>query len=127
MTTSFSPIKISSLRALHDWVLVTEMNFSERVTSSGIILHADDGTTAGIRPRWGQIYAVGPDQKDVRVGQWVCVAHGRWTRGVQIEDQNGDKIIRRVDPEDILLVSDEPPGTDDTMSDAVQAQARDRF
>lgn len=127
MTTSFSPIKISSLRALHDWVLVTEMNFSERVTSSGIILHADDGTTAGIRPRWGQIYAVGPDQKDVRVGQWVCVAHGRWTRGVQIEDQNGDKTIRRVDPEDILLVSDEPPGTDDTMSDAVQAQARDRF
>lgn len=127
MTTSFSPIKISSLRALHDWVLVTEMNFSERVTSSGIILHADDGTTAGIRPRWGQIYAVGPDQKDVHVGQWVCVAHGRWTRGVQIEDQNGDKTIRRVDPEDILLVSDEPPGTDDTMSDAVQAQARDRF
>lgn len=127
MTTSFSPIKISSLRALHDWVLVTEMNFRERVTSSGIILHADDGTTAGIRPRWGQIYAVGPDQKDVRVGQWVCVAHGRWTRGVQIEDQNGDKTIRRVDPEDILLVSDEPPGTDDTMSDAVQAQARDRF
>lgn len=125
--TAFDPVEISGLRALHDWVLVSEMNFRDRVTSSGIILHADDGTTAGIRPRWGQIYAVGPAQLHVKTGQWVCVAHGRWTRGVRIEDANGSKTIRRVDPEDILLVSDEPPGTDDTMSSAVQAQARDRF
>lgn len=124
---AFDPIKVGSLRALHDWVLVTEMNFRERTTSSGIILHADDGTTAGIRPRWGQVYAVGPEQVDVQVGQWICVAHGRWTRGVRIEDQSGERTIRRVDPEDILLVSDEPPGADDTMSAAVQAQAQDRF
>lgn len=127
MTSAFDAIRVSSLRALHDWVLVSEMNFRERTTSSGIILHSDDGTTAGIRPRWGQIYAVGPEQKDVHVGQWVCVAHGRWTRGVKIEDDHGEKTIRRVDPDDILLVSDEPPGADDTISDAVQAQARDRF
>lgn len=127
MTTAFGAIRVNSLRALHDWVLVSEMNFRERITSSGIILHNDDGTTAGIRPRWGQIYAIGPEQKDVRVGQWICVAHGRWTRGVKIEDSDGERVIRRVDPEDILLVSDEPPGTDDTMSDAVQAQAHDRF
>ena len=127
MTSSFSAVKIRDLRALHDWVLVTEMNFRERVTSSGIILHSDDGTTAGIRPRWGQVYRVGPDQQDVREGQWICVAHGRWTRGIKIEDGSGERTIRRVDPEDILLVSDEPPGADDTMSDAVQAQAHDRF
>lgn len=127
MTSAFDAIQVSSVRTLHDWVLVTEMNFRERITSSGIILHSDDGTTAGIRPRWGQVYRVGPTQKDVHEGQWVCVAHGRWTRGVKIEDGSGEKTIRRVDPEDILLVSDEPPGTDDTMSDAVQAQAHNRF
>lgn len=127
MTSQYDAIKISNIRALHDWVLVTEMNFRERITSSGIILHSDDGTTAGIRPRWGQIYRVGPEQKHVREGQWVCVAHGRWTRGVVIEDGQDKKTIRRVDPEDILLVSDEPPGADDTMSDAVQAQAHNRF
>lgn len=127
MTLSFAPIKISSIRALHDWILVTDMNFKERITSSGIILHTDDGTTAGIRPRWGQVYSVGPEQQNVRPGQWVCVAHGRWTRGIKIEDQSGEHTIRRIDPDDILLVSDEPPGADDTMSDAVQAQARNRF
>lgn len=125
--STFDPVKVQGLRALHDWVLVTEMNFRERVTSSGIILHADDGTTAGIRPRWGEIYRVGPDQRHVREGQWVCVAHGRWTRGIEIEDAHGKRTIRRVDPEDILLVSDEPPGADDTLSAAVQAQAHDRF
>lgn len=127
MNFAYGAIKVDSLRALHDWILVSEMNFQERMTNSGIILHGDDGTTAGIRPRWGQVYAVGPKQKDVTVGQWVCVAHGRWTRGVKIEDPSGEKTVRRIDPEDILLVSDEPPGTDDTMSDAVQAQARNRF
>lgn len=127
MNGAFGAVKISNLRPLHDWIIVSDMNFQERVTSSGIILHSDDGTTAGIRPRWGQVYRVGPGQTTVREGQWICVAHGRWTRGVTIDDGSSEKTVRRIDPEDILLVSDEPPGTDDTMSDAVQAQARDRF
>jgi hypothetical protein len=62
---------------------------------------------------------IGPDQKDVTPGQWICVAHGRWTRGLEIEDDHGVKTIRKIDPKDILLVSDEPPAADDTISDAV--------
>jgi co-chaperonin GroES (HSP10) len=116
---AFSPVRISSIRPLHDWVLVTEMNFRERITSSGIILQTDDGRASGIRPRWGQVYAVGPDQKDVRTGQWICVAHGRWTRGVPIDDGTNEHVIRRIDPHDILLVSDEHPGLDDTLSHAI--------
>jgi hypothetical protein len=54
------------------------------------------------------------------------VAHGRWTRGVEIEDAEGTVItIRKVDPKDILLISDEQP-SDDTMSDAVQVTAQKR-
>lgn len=125
--SSFDAVKISHLRPLHDWIIVSDMNFESRMTSAGIILHSDNGTTAGIRPRWGQVHSIGPEQQDVQVGQWVCVAHGRWTRGVRIEDAQGEHTVRRIDPEDILLVSDEPPGADDTMSDAIQAQAHDRF
>lgn len=123
---AFDPHRVQQLRALNDNVLVTDMTFESRQLSSGVILMNDNGTTAGIRPRWGQIYAVGPDQKDVTVGQWICVAHGRWTRGIEIEDQQGRKTIRKIDPKDILLVSDEPPGADDTLSDAVQASPRTR-
>jgi hypothetical protein len=54
------------------------------------------------------------------VGQWICVAHGRWTRGVDILDNGTELTIRKIDPKDILLISDELP-QDDTMSDAVLA------
>ena len=120
MKPAYSPTKVSVFRPLNDAVVVKDMQFKGRTLSSGVILPGDDGRAAGIRPRWGQVYAVGPEQKDVKVGQWVCVAHGRWTRGLEIEDDEGPKTIRRVDPKDIMMVSDDQPGSDDTISDAVQ-------
>jgi co-chaperonin GroES (HSP10) len=117
-------IKRNYFQPIRDWVIVTEMTFDQRTTSSGLILLNDNGTGLGIRPRWGCVYAVGPDQQDVRIGQWICVAHGRWTRGVEVEDELGEKTLRRIDPKDILLVSDTQPN-DDTMSDAVHVAAQE--
>jgi hypothetical protein len=122
MKPAFSPTVVREIRALNDSVLVTDMEFKGRQLSSGIILPSDNGRADGIRPRWGQVYAIGPDQRDVHIGQWICVAHGRWTRGLDIQDDEGAKTIRRIDPNDILLVSDEHPGFDDTISDAVSGQ-----
>ena len=126
MTARFTHQKIKRLIPLNDYIIVEDMQFDSRTLSSGIILQNDNGTTAGIRPRWGKVYAIGPKQQDVSVGQWICVAHGRWTRGVDIEDDTGMKTIRRVDPNDILLVSNQFPGHDDTLSDAVQASQLQR-
>ena len=121
MKSAYAPHKISKLKALRDHVLVTDMEFKGRQLSSGIILTSDDGKSEGIRPRWGRVYEVGPEQQDVVPGQWICVAHGRWTRGLEIEDAQGVKTIRKIDPNDILLVSDHHPGSDDTISTAVSA------
>ena len=118
--------RIQGLRALHDTVIVSDMQFDQRQLSSGIILPNDDGKSSGIRPRWGRVYAVGSEHRDVRVGQWICVAHGRWTRGIDVEDAQGPKTLRRIDPADILLVSDHEPRHDDTMSDAVVVPERTR-
>ena len=124
---AFQPhqLKQSQIHPLNNSVIVSEMIFDQRITSSGIILPNDNGTGSGIRPRWGQVYAVGPEQTDVTVGQWICVAHGRWTRGIDIEDESGKKTLRRIDPNDILMVSDEIP-QDDTMSDAVNVAKQTR-
>ena len=105
----FDAIKINDLRALGDHVLVSDMNFKERITSSGLYLLNDDGRGAGIRPRWAQVYATGPRQEDVKIGQWILVAHGRWTRGVDIDDGQRDhkRTIRKIDPKCIMMVSDE--------------------
>jgi len=111
------------LKALTDSVIVGEMVFTERFTNSGIVLPTDNGKSSGIRPRWGQVYAVGPEQKDVRPGEWVCVAHGRWTRGIDIEDETGKHTLRRVDPKDILMSADEQPD-DLTFSEAIHVEAK---
>jgi hypothetical protein len=123
----FKAHKVDSVRALRDHVLVAEMNFDGRQLSSGIFLLNDDMRTAGIRPRWARVYAIGPEQQDIQVGQWVLVSHGRWTRGVKIEDQTGEVTIRRIDPNDVLLVSDSEPGSDDTISDAILKDKADRW
>lgn len=117
---AFAPHRLEQhqIQPLNHTVIVSDMTFDQRITTSGIVLLNDNGTSAGIRPRWGQVYAIGPDQTDVQVGQWICVAHGRWTRGLEVEDETGKKTIRRIDPDDILLVSDQQP-QDDTMSSAV--------
>jgi co-chaperonin GroES (HSP10) len=111
------------IHPLNDSVIVTDMTFDERFTTGGIVLLNDNGKSTGIRPRWGQVYAVGPDQQDVQVGQWVCVAHGRWTRGIEVEDETGKKTLRRVDPKDLLIVSDEQP-QDETFSEAIHVEAK---
>jgi Chaperonin 10 Kd subunit len=121
---AFEAKKIKSLRALQAHVLVTDMHFGQRKLGSGIILGNDDGTSEGIRPRWAKVFAIGPDQHDVKVGQWILVAHGRWTRANDIEVDGEEKALRRVDQNDILLISDEHPGDDGNMSTAVHIQAK---
>ena len=125
MTLAFEPIKISSLRALRDHVIVTDMEFRERITTGGLILPNDNGQATGIRPRWGRVYAVGPEQTSVSVGEYVCIAHGRWTRGLDIEDDEGKRTIRKIDPKDILMSADERPA-DVTFSDAINVEKKER-
>jgi len=100
--------KVNKLRPLHDEVIVRDMEFSERKLDSGIILLDDNKKSEGIRPRWAEIYAVGPEQKEYKVGQWICVAHGRWTRGARVEIDGEEMVIRKVDLKEILMISDEP-------------------
>ena len=116
-------LRRDQLKPLNDSVIVGEMVFDQRITTGGIVLLNDNGKSTGIRPRWGQVYAVGPEQHDVRVGEWVCVAHGRWTRGIDIEDENGKQTLRRVDPKDILIQTDEEPN-DETFSTAIHVEAK---
>lgn len=120
MKAAFSAHRIdrNQLRPLNDSVIVSDMTFDERISTGGIVILNDNGKGTGIRPRWGQVYAVGPDQHDVKIGEWILVAHGRWTRGIEIEDESGKRMLRRVDPKDIMLQSDEQP-QDETFSDAV--------
>jgi len=104
------PIK-GDLKPLNDHVLATDMDFGDQRTQSGIIIPSDDGKNEGIRPRWCRVWKIGHKQKDVKVGDWILVEHGRWTRGVQLEQADGTTIdVRRIDASAIMAISDHRPG-----------------
>lgn len=99
------------VRPIHDGVLAMDMEFGERTTKGGIILSSDDGKERGIRPRWCQIYAIGPENKDdYKVGDWIYVEHGRWSRSIILEDEEkGELDIRLIDVNAIMLMSEDAP------------------
>ncbi len=90
-------------------VLVSKMHFGETKSKGGIILIDDDGSEGGIHPRWAEVYAIGNKQEDVKVGQWILVSHGRWSRALKVKKDNVELEVRMIDEDDILLVSDEEP------------------
>ncbi len=90
-------------------VLVSDMHFGETRSAGGIILVDDDGSQAGIHPRWAKVYAIGKEQEDVKIGQWILVSHGRWSRALKVKKDNIELEVRMIDENDILLLSDEEP------------------
>lgn len=119
MKLAFEPHKITKDKffPIDQHIIVSDMKFDERKTKSGIVLLNDDKKSEGIRPRWAKIYKLGPNYKgDLVEGEYILISHGRWTRGIEVEDEEGKKVLRRVDPNDILLVSDEAMD-DETISD----------
>lgn len=98
------------LSPIGDRVLVSDMYFGEQRTKSGLIISNDDGQTRGIYPRWGKVHSKGPDNKDdYKVGDWILIEHGRWTRSVKIDDGDGEQELRMVDADCVLGYSDTKP------------------
>jgi co-chaperonin GroES (HSP10) len=108
MTTAYD-VKHVKLRALHDWVIVCDMDFGEMVTSGGIVVQSDNAKAHGIKPRWAKVYCIGPEQTDVNVGDWILIEHGRWTRAMHINDGERELKAHRVDVNAIMAMSNEKP------------------
>ena len=95
---------------LRDKVLVYNMNFGEEVTTGGIVLKSDNGKGHGVKPRWAQVWAVGPDQRDVKEGEWILLEHGRWSRAIKYENEDGSEIeIHLADLPAMMASADERP------------------
>jgi co-chaperonin GroES (HSP10) len=102
-----------NIKPIKDKVLVIDMDFGEQVLASGIVLTSDNGKDRGIHPRWAQVYAVGPEHKEeFGVGDWILLEHGRWSRGIDIETETGEKkTIRLIDNNCVMMWDTEKPDT----------------
>ena len=78
----------------------------EHTLSSGLIILDDDGETRGIKSRYFEVHDVGSRTEvanDVKKGDIVCVAHGRWSRGFDVDHPEGKKLYA-LDAKDIMGV-----------------------
>lgn len=100
------------LNPLHDKVFVSGMEFGEQQTAGGLVVLSDNAKSSGVRPRWGKVFAIGPEQKTVKVDEWVLVDHGRWTRTIEYETETGEIIELRMIDNDAMMVSADEPATD---------------
>ena len=109
MSFAFAPKKIK-VRALSKDILVVDMDMGDMTTSGGIVIQSDNGKAHGVKPRWAKVYKVGNEVDiDVKVGQWVLIEHGRWTRKINIDDGEGVKDFQKVEIKSIMAVADERP------------------
>lgn len=100
-----------SVRPIRNRVIVSGMEFGEQTTAGGIIISSDDGKDRGIKPRWGLVEAKGSENKDpYDIGDWILIEHGRWTRGFEVELEDGTvETMRTVEAESILGWQSETP------------------
>lgn len=100
-----------SVKPVRNRVIVTDMEFGEQTTAGGIIISSDDGKDRGIKPRWCRVVAKGPENNDpYSIDEWILVEHGRWTRGFEVEMEDGTvQTMRTVEAESILGWQNETP------------------
>ena len=109
MATQFEARQMQ-VRPLSKDILVCDMDMGEQVTAGGIVIKSDDGKAHGVKPRWAKVYKVGEDcEIDVKVGQWILIEHGRWTRKIKIDDGEGEKEFQKVETKSVIAVADERP------------------
>ena len=105
------------LKVFKNRVIVTEIEFGNKITKNGLILVDDDGKSHGIKSRWAKVWKVGPDVKDLVVGDYVLLKHGRWTRFFNIDTEEGILRVGMIDyPDAVLLISKERPDNLDEIT-----------
>jgi hypothetical protein len=103
-------IKAGGFHPLKENVFVCDLDSGPTVTAGGIIRPDDNMSNTGIRSRWGRVWAIGPDVKDLEVGEWVYIEHARWTNAIDFELPTGKVRVWKIDwPDGVMLASPDDP------------------
>ena len=108
---------MENLRVLGTTVIVGAMQSGERIVKK-IVIADDNGTQHGIHPRWSQVKYLGEEVTDLKVGDWVLVDHGRWTREIN-SDLEGEELRVIEYPQSVRMVSDVEP-EDNMLNDSTE-------
>ena len=76
-------------------------------SARGVIQVTSDDKAQTKHPRWGKVTNVGPDVKDIEIGEYVLIEAGKWTSYFVVDGVR----YWKTDDEQVVLVSDEPGTT----------------
>ena len=111
--STYVSIKVSDFKPLQKKVFVTDLEHGLRLTRGGLILPDDNMSERGVHPRWGKVFAVGPDVDNISPGEWIYIKHGRWTTGIDLEIDGALVRIWGVEyPDSVEIISDTDPTLD---------------
>ena len=103
---------MTELTPLKDNVIakMIELPGAMRKSKGGVLLTEGQQSEDFVRARWFVVAHVGPKQKEISVGQYVLVSHGRWSRGLDLDGTHieEDKLFL-LDNNELLMVSDDYP------------------
>jgi co-chaperonin GroES (HSP10) len=103
-------ITADAFHPIRDKVFVSDLDSGPRETAAGIIIPDDNMSERGVHPRWGRVWAIGPDVKDIEVGEWVYIEHARWTNSIDLDLPEGLVRIWQVEwPASVMLATAEDP------------------
>lgn len=92
-----------------DWIATHISDKGAQITAGGIIQLDDNMKSAGIRPRWAKVLAVGPEvreQDNIEIGDYILLEHLGWVRGMEIDIAGKSTTVHWTNPSKILLVGD---------------------
>ncbi len=69
----------------------------------------ENGKDSGIRPRWAKVHYIGAGVTDVTVGDYVLVAHGRWSREFEVEHEGQQVKMVMLDNKEVMAIHDGEP------------------
>lgn len=96
--SSLQPLNNNILFKFLDETKTSDGKFVERSRGSIIIGSVRDSQTS--MPRWGEVIAIGPNVMDVVVGEFILIQAGKWTVGVNFEDEGK---VWKTDEECVML------------------------
>lgn len=100
--TSLQPLSNNVLFKFLDETKSSDGKFMERTKGSIVIGAMRD--TQNSSPRWGQVIATGPKVQDVSIGEYILIEAGKWTVGVNYEDEGK---VWKTDDNWIMLSTDD--------------------
>lgn len=101
---------MKKIKAFGDRILATmaETPSGYKKSKSGLLIADKDMDASGIKNRWFEVYAVGEEIDWCKPGQYLLVAHGRWSNGIKAFEGSDNKLYL-LDNKECLMVSDDRP------------------